>query len=245
MNFKNIFTLVLVGGLFLISCKDKQKTSDESPTNQKTIEQKSTINTSFLIGSWKDQSQAALHFSLYADGTAQSDNMKTLLYQKWNVKGNQLYLEAKSIGNGSSSIDTEIYEIQQLDENQMILKRGEIIFEYKKINKYNETLQNLGNEALPEQKSKILSGKLTLGHEGRSFEPCGSDKAYWVSDKTGKLQKLYNELTVGKKPYTPIFAEIEFIDKGKAKEGFPADYVSVYEVVRILNTRKSSDKNCE
>lgn len=54
MNFKNIFTLVLVGGLFLISCKDKQKSSDERSTNQKTIEQKSTINTNFLIGSWKD-----------------------------------------------------------------------------------------------------------------------------------------------------------------------------------------------
>lgn len=186
-----------------------------------------------------------MHFSLYADGTAESDNMATLLYQKWNVKDNQLYLEAKSIGNGSSSIDTVIYEIQKLNESQMILKQGEIIFEYKKINKNNETTQNGGAKTLTEQKSKTLKGKLTLGHEGRSFEPCGSDKVFWVSDKTGELEKLYIELTEGKKPYTPIFAEIEFIDKGKAKDGFPADYDSVYEVVSVLKTRKISDKDCE
>lgn len=56
---------------------------------------------------------------------------------------------------------------------------------------------------------------------------------------------MYNELTVGEKPYTPIYAEIEFIDKGRAKEGFPADYESVYEVVNILKTREVSDKDCE
>ena len=245
MNFKNIFTLVLVGGLFLISCKDKQKTSDERPTNQEISEQKSTVNTDFLIGSWEDQSPAALNFSLYADGTAKSDNMATLLYQKWNVKDNQLYLEAKSIGNGSSSIDTEVYEIQKLDESHMVLKLGEIIFDYEKVNKNNETIKNGEDKTLTNQKSITLKGKLTLGHEERSFEPCGSDKEFLISDKTGELEKLYNELTKGKKPYTPIFAEIEIIDKGKATDGFPADYESVYEVISILKTRKTSDKDCE
>ncbi len=58
--------------------------------------------------------------------------METLLYQKWEVKNNQLYLTGESVGNGNSSIDTTVYEIQKLDENEMILKQGEIIFEYKK-----------------------------------------------------------------------------------------------------------------
>ena len=85
-----------------------------------------------LIGSWKDQSPSLLHFSLYADGTAQSDNMETLLYQKWEVKNNQLYLTAESIENGNSFIDTVVYDIQKLDENQLILKQDKMIFEYKK-----------------------------------------------------------------------------------------------------------------
>ena len=245
MNFKNILTIVLVSGLFLISCKNTKKNSDEDFTDQRETEQKSTIDTSYLIGSWEDQSEKALHFTLYIDGTAQSDNMATLLYQKWSVKGNQLYLVSKSIGNGSSSIDTTVYEIQKLNESQMILKRGDLILEYKKINKNKGAIQNGDDETVSEQKPKALSGKLTLGHEVRSFKPCGSEKSFWVSDKTGELKELYNELTAGKKPYTPIFAKIEFIDKGKAKEGFPADYESVYEVVDILKTRKISDKDCE
>ena len=79
----------------------------------------------------------------------------------------------------------------------------------------------------------------------RTFKPCGSDKTFWVSDKTGKLKEFYSKLTIGKKPYTPIFIEIEVKDKGKAKEGFPAEYESVYEVVNVLKARNISSKDCE
>ena len=245
MNLKNILTLVLVSGLFLISCKSTKKKSDEDFTDQKKTEQKSTIDTSYLIGSWEEQSEKALHFTLYADGTAQSDNTATLLYQKWNVKSNQLYLVSKSIGNGISSVDTTMYEIQKLNESQMILKRGDLILEYKKIDKSNRVMQNGDDATVLEQKPKTLRGKLTLGHEVSSFKPCGSDKTFWVSDKTGKLKKSYDKLTVGEKPYTPIYVEIEFIDKGKASEGFPAEYESVYEAVKIFRTTKLSDHSCE
>lgn len=245
MNFKNILTLALLSGFFLISCKNTKKNSDEGFTDQKKTEQRSTIDESYLIGSWEDQSEKALNFTLYADGTAQSDNMATLLYQKWSVKGNQLYLVSKSIGNGNSSIDTSVYEIQKLNKNQMILKRDDLILEYKKSNKKTDAIQDRADVTTPEQKPKIVSGKLILGHEVRSFRPYGSDKAFWVSDKTGELKELYYALTTGKEPYIPIFAEIEFIDKGKAKEGFPAGYESVYEVVTVLKTRKISDKDCE
>ncbi len=85
---------------------------------------------------------------------------------------------------------------------------------------------------------KTLKGKLKWGHEVRSFKPCGSEKEFWVSDKTGKLENSYMELTKGEKSYTPIFAEIQFIDNGTANDGFPADYESVYEVVSIIKTRK-------
>ena len=245
MNLKSTWTLVLVSGFFLISCKSNKKQADEDLNDQKQTERKSTIDTSYLVGSWEEQSEKALHFTLYADGTAQSDNMATLSYQEWYVKGNQIYLVAKSIGNSISSIDTTTYEIQKLNENQMILKRGSLVLEYKKIDKSNGAMQPGGNATVPGQKPKTLSGKLTFGHEVRSFKPCGSDKTFWVSDKTGELQNSYDELTVGEKPYSPIYAEIEFIDKGKANEGFPAAYESVYEAVKIFRTTKLSDSSCE
>ena len=149
MNLKNILTLVLVSGLFLISCKSNKKQSDEDFKDQKKTEQKSTIDTSYLIGSWEDQSDKALHFTLFPDGTARSDNMATLLYQRWNVKSDHLYLVSKSIGNGSSSFDTTVYEIKKLNESQMNLKRGDLILVYKKIIKSNGAMQNGGNATAP------------------------------------------------------------------------------------------------
>ena len=243
MNFKNL--LLLGSGIFIISCQNTNKDANQDLTDHSKIEKSAVTDTSSLIGSWEDQSEKALHFTLNADGTAQSDNMATLLYQQWSVKDNQLFLVAKSVGNKQTYIDTIVYSIQKLNDSELIIKQGDLILEYKKVNKSNKANQNVRGATLLEQKSKTLEGQLTLGHEVRTFKPCGSDKTFWVSDKTGKLKEFYSKLTVGKKPYTPIFIEIEVKDKGKAKEGFPAEYESVYEVVNVLKARNISSKDCE
>ena len=244
MNFKNL--LLLGSGIFIISCQNTNKDANQDLTDHSKIEKSAVTDTSSLIGSWEDQSEKALHFTLNADGTAQSDNMATLLYQQWNVKDNQLFLVAKSVGNKQTYIDTIVYSIQKLNHSELIIKRGDLIVEYTKVSKNNEANQNEGGTILLEQqKSKTLEGQLTLGHEVRTFKPCGSDKTFWVSDKTGKLKEFYSKLTAGKKPYTPIFTEIEVIEKGKAKEGFPAEYEGVYEVVNVLKARNISGKDCE
>jgi hypothetical protein len=245
MHFKNLLTILLGSGIFFISCQNANKDANQDTTDHSTIEKSAVTDTSSIIGSWEDQSEKALHFTLNADGTAQSDNMTTLLYQQWSVKDNQLFVVAKTVGNKQTSIDTIVYSIQKLNDNELILKRGDLILDYKKVNKKNEANQNQGGTTLLEQQSKTLEGQLTLGHEVRTFKPCGSDKTFWVSDKTGKIKDLYSKLTTGKKPYTPIFVEIEVQDKGKAKEGFPADYESVYEVVNVLKARNTSGKDCQ
>lgn len=245
MNFKNLLAILLGSGIFIISCQNTNQNTNQDLTDHSKIEKSAVADTSSLIGSWEDQSEKALHFTLNADGTAQSDNMATLLYQQWRVKDNQLFLVAKSVGNKQTSIDTIVYSIQKLNASELIIKRGDLILEYKKVSKNKEANQNEGGTTLLEQKSKTLEGQLTLGHEVRTFKPCGSDKTFWVSDKTGKLKEFYSKLTVGKKPYTPIFTEIEVKDIGKAKEGFPAEYESVYEVVNVLKARNISGKDCE
>lgn len=130
MNTKNIFIILLLSVISFTSCNTTSKKSTDD-----VIEKMSNIDTSLLIGSWEDQSESALHFSLFSDGTAQSDNMKTLLYSHWEVKKNQLYLVAESIGNGVSSVDTLVYEIQQLDEDKLVLKQEDLISIYKKHSK--------------------------------------------------------------------------------------------------------------
>ena len=64
-------------------------------------------------------------------------------------------------------------------------------------------------------------------------------------DKTGKLKNLYSQFTKNKKAYAPIFVEIEIIDKGKAEDGYAAEYESTYEVINILEARELSNKDCK
>ena len=82
------------------------------------------------MGSWLDISESKLHFTLFEDGSARSDNMKTLLYKKWQVKGNNLILTQESIGNANSFIDDYEYEIVLLNDKELSLKKREF---YQKI----------------------------------------------------------------------------------------------------------------
>lgn len=198
-----------------------------------------------MVGSWKDMSPASLDFTLFSDGTARSDNMATLLYKQWYVEDDTLYLVAKSVGNKTWSIDTTGYYIAQLGENHMKLKDENKVLEYKRnIGSQNAT-KNSEEQTILKRQTKTAKGRLVLGHEARSFQPCGSDEVFWISDKTTNLKQLYDELTIGADAYTPIYVEMIFMDKGKAKAGFPAEYKSVYEVVEVLRAEEVSDRNCK
>lgn len=128
---KTIYILFLiVGTLLLGACKNDNK----STTNNKVSSEieGSIVENEFLIGSWKDTSKSALHFTLFKNGTARSDNMKTLLYKDWNVKGNQITFTVESIGNGTSSIETVTYIIEKLTRDELILRKGSYLSEYTK-----------------------------------------------------------------------------------------------------------------
>ncbi|MBR0572604.1 MULTISPECIES: hypothetical protein [Pasteurellaceae] len=88
------------------------------------------------------------------------------------------------------------------------------------------------------QDNTAVQGLLTFGHEVSSFEPCGSEKAYWIIDPTDKLNNLYNEkLAKPSEPYTPVLAELVLKDLGKATEGFAEDYDSVVEAIEIKSVQ--------
>lgn len=173
-----------------------------------------------------------MNFSLFGGGTAQSDTMSTLLYERWSVEGNQLTLTAKSIGNKQSSIDSKIYFIQKLNDKELVLKDKMQLLNYKKVNTKSQ------------QKSKNLKGQLVFSHEVRTFQACGSDKLYWISDQTGKIKDVYSQLTKDQKPYTPIFVEIQAEDQGKSNDGFSAKYESVYNITNLLEAKAVTENDC-
>ena len=129
MNIK-ITRLLLIGLIILGACKQSANTDGKSIKKEHIEKSATTIEEKQLIGSWLDQSESKLHFSMLQDGTARSDNMTTLLYQKWRLDGTKLILTAKSIGNGNSSTDEETYEIKTLTEEKMILQNGDYLLRF-------------------------------------------------------------------------------------------------------------------
>ncbi len=129
VNSKTIGTLVFVFGmLFLGSCTDERKNAASTDPDLET--QNSTTEGELLIGSWKDASEAALDFTLFKDGTARSDNMKTLLYKTWSVKGDQVTFTIESIGSGTSSTGDVTYTIEELTKSDLVLKEGTSLSTY-------------------------------------------------------------------------------------------------------------------
>lgn len=119
--------LLLAAGVFTLgACQGDHMASEEQTAAVEQVIEKpeAGIDKALLIGSWIDTSAAALNFTLLADGTARSDNMRTLLYEHWRTEGDRLILTAKSIGNGVSSVSEEVYVIEVLTDSTLLLKEG-------------------------------------------------------------------------------------------------------------------------
>ena len=75
----------------------------------------------------------------------------------------------------------------------------------------------------PHAPMRRLRGQLVLGHEVRSFVPCGSERALWVVDRTGsELGSTYRALTT--QPYEALYVELRGREAPALDEGFGADY---------------------
>lgn len=170
-------------------------------------------------------------FTLEAGGSASSINMATLQYEKWEKKGDMLILSGKSIGNRQSIDFTDTLTIEKLTQDSLILKKGGLTLRYAK------TIGEAEKDTIPATKlvpaKKTVKGTLYIGHEVRSFRADGDTLDYWIVDETDRLLPEYDRITDGVKNGKPVYIEMEVIDKGKADDGFAADYSGVYHITDI------------
>lgn len=124
------FLFLIVGILVLSSCKNDRKSTSDKEVNSET--ENLLVEEKFLIGSWEDTSPSALHFTIFENGTARSDNMKTLLYKNWSVNQNKITFTVESIGSGTSFTDTVTYGILKLTNDELLLINGTSLFEFTK-----------------------------------------------------------------------------------------------------------------
>ena len=88
-----------------------------------------------------------------------------------------------------------------------------------------------------------LRGHIVLGHEVRSFEPCGEDATLWVVP-TAELLAAYEELT--HEPYASLFVELRGRREPAPEDGFGRDYEAQLRVLELMRAAPASEsKGCE
>jgi len=90
-----------------------------------------------LAGAWvqpvKGRSTEKQGFTLFADGSAASINMSTLLYKQWSISNASISLTVESLGNHTHSESIETYAYEMPDANTLILKKESWSQAYKRL----------------------------------------------------------------------------------------------------------------
>ena len=82
---------------------------------------------------------------------------------------------------------------------------------------------------------KEVEGTVRLGHEVRAFTDNKDQKEYWLLDKSGNLEKAYQEAIHSKiMNYQPVRAKLKVQPRKKSEDGFAAEYDGTYEIKQIL-----------
>jgi hypothetical protein len=84
----------------------------------------------------------------------------------------------------------------------------------------------------------IAAGEVVIGHEVRSFTPCGADDAAWLvgdSPALPAMQLAYHRVMSDAPPYTPLFMVLAGQPLGQPADGFGADYPAGFRVSQLVH----------
>ena len=144
-----------------------------------------------------------LKADLFSKPKARSIGSQTLQYDSWELKGDELVLRGKSIGNHSSFDFQQRYQLLELDDDEMILRRGELVLKYAKV--------------------KTVKGTVSFADEVRTFQEEGEEDVHWLIDRSGKLLEEYVNYGVSHWKKNCTLKVIELDDNpaefGKAYDG--------------------------
>lgn len=181
-----------------------------------------------LSGRWIEQlpedAPYTQGFELKDDGRAESIGMHTLLYHRWSVSGDELILAGESLGNGLTLDFEDTLKIVSISGDTLRLKRHQMEITYVR-------------EPYISGQEYTLEGELVIGHEVRSFTPKGCKEDYWIIDRSGTLEQMYDEAAGGVKSGKSVNATIRLEYLGKQQDGFAADYPGAFLVKEIVDMK--------
>lgn len=89
-----------------------------------------------------------------------------------------------------------------------------------------------------------MQGWLVIGHEVRSFRPCGAQQELWLMGNSPALEELKAEYAAAfgdAEPYASLFVSISGRRVPAPRDGFGADYEGGVIVDRLLQVRPQID----
>ena len=102
-------------------------------------------------------------------------------------------------------------------------------------------LDSLATLAAGEQ---LLAGRVRIGHEVRSFMPCGQEVAHWIVGNSAALDGIvagYRGTAVNAEPYAPLFLVGAGRVTAPPTEGFGADYSNAVRFDHLFVLRSEDD----
>ncbi len=134
--------LIVIGatGLIIISCQNSSQSDPHDISDGQALVTSNT-DTAKLIelmyGAWLQPNpineKEVQGFQLNKDSSAESINMATLIYRKWWINDQHLYLVRESKGNKQTITDTIVFPVLHVTDHELILKDRERTVNYKKL----------------------------------------------------------------------------------------------------------------
>lgn len=87
----------------------------------------------------------------------------------------------------------------------------------------------------------VMRGEIVVGHEARTFTPCGSNQQYWLALTPEQAKQA---LVLSRSPYQPMYGEVVGYLAAPKQIGLDADYNARLEVKSINLLSAENPKRC-
>jgi hypothetical protein len=175
-----------------------------------------------------------------------------ILFQNSGGTGTFIYTAASINRNGEYHGTNAVLLGDRITVYRVSIRNGVIVVDYRdrKSNEHmaakpsvprsayfifqNGELKNIGTS---EEQGQLFEGWVTLGHEVRTFRPCGQTEELWITgDSIGydDVMEAYRSLAADREPYAPVFMVIYGRQIEAPMNGFGADYPGGFFAFRLV-----------
>ncbi len=184
------------------------------------------------------------------DGVADA---AVLLVQTTGGSGTFYYVAAALNRGGTLSGTEAVFIGDRIAPLQLAIRYGVLMFDYTDRlpgevmatvpslgrSKYLAVRKNLLEVIALAEGEVIAAGEVVIGHEVRSFTPCGVSDAVWLvgdSPALPQVQVAYHRVMSDVPPYTPLFMVLTGRPAESPTDGFGADYPAGFRVLQLVHT---------